>query len=377
MLKDAYLQGSYSDVAYLEARYDAGLAWLWAPDTCGGRQLPGRNQGVLENTLSSAGCPDPRIANMMGYAAAGPVIIEHGSEAQKQRWLRSLFTGAEKWCQLFSEPAAGSDLGAIRTTARRQEGGWVVSGLKSWVSGAADADWGLLLSNTEDAGLTAFAVNMRAARVSVTPVRQMTGAYGFAEVAFDGVYIPDDQVVGGVSGGFRVLLTATSSERQVFLGRVGWDVPLLLEEWRALANEDRMSSLRQEIVKVWSADALQGVHRADGVRATSRSLRGSEAAMLGKVRQTRINQRVSELRMIVSGASGMLLGDGSYDAADGSITRQAEGPAASLLSGRGDTIAGGGTEVLLNMIAERILDLPGEKRTGAQGTKHQSLGSKL
>lgn len=368
-LKDAYLQGLYSDREYLEARYDAGLAWLWAPGTCGGRQLPGRDQGLLENTLSNAGCPDPRVADMMGYAAAGPVIIEHGSEAQKQRWLRSLFTGAEKWCQLFSEPGAGSDLGAIRTTAHRKEGGWVVSGLKSWVSDAVDADWGLLLATTEDAGLTAFVVDMHAARVSVSPIRQMTGAFGFAEVAFDAVFIPEDQVVGGVSGGFRVLLTATSAERQVFLSRVGWDVPLMLEEWRALASESRPAYLRQEIMKVWSADVLQGVQRADGVRATSRSLRGSETALLGKVRQTRINQRVSELRLAVSGANGMLIHEGSYETADGSIMRKAEGPVASLLSGRGDTIAGGGTEVLLNMIAERVLGLPGEKRAGAQGVE--------
>jgi alkylation response protein AidB-like acyl-CoA dehydrogenase len=372
---EAYLTGRISAREYLEERFDQGLAWLWAPDGCGGRGISDVDQGSIENELYEAGCPDPRDANLMGFAAAGPALIEHGNDEQRSRWLRSMFSGAETWCQMFSEPSAGSDLSAMRTLATRCDGGWLVTGLKSWISGAAEAGWGLLLARTEDAGLTAFVLDMRDTRVRVTPVRQITGAYGFAEVVIDGAFIPDAQVLGGVGGGFRVLLTATGAERQAFVGRTGWDTSLLLEEWRALPEDLKHGALRSEIVKVWSADFLQRVRRAGGVRAASIALRGSEEALLGKVRQTRINQKVSELRVGMSGADAMLVGENGYEVAEGSIMRRSESPSASLLSGRGDTIAGGGTELLLNMIAERVLGLPGEKAAQTRGAASQSRSS--
>jgi alkylation response protein AidB-like acyl-CoA dehydrogenase len=137
---------------------------------------------------------------------------------------------------------------------------------------------------------------------------------------------------------------------------------LLLTEWRAATAETRTDSMRQEIVKMWSEDQLQGVSISNGVKATSRSLQGAEAALLGKLRQTRLNQRIAELRVAVAGADAMLVRADGYQAADGARLRRDEDPAASLLASRGDTIAGGGTEVLLNMIAERVLGLPGENK---------------
>jgi alkylation response protein AidB-like acyl-CoA dehydrogenase len=361
-MRDAYLQGTYTESAFLEERFDRGLAWLWAPSGRGGRGIAGRDQRAVENELWSTGCPDPRVLNIMGYAAAGPAIIEHGSAEQADRWLRPLFSGRETWCQMFSEPDAGSDLSSITTTAKRCEGGWLLTGLKTWSSGADKANWGLVLANAGDEGLTAFAVNMSDRGVVKAPVRQMTGAYGFCEVALDSVFVAENQVLGRVGGGFRVLLTATGAERQVFCDRAGWDMTLLLTEWRAATAETRTDSMRQEIVKMWSEDQLQGVSISNGVKATSRSLQGAEAALLGKLRQTRLNQRIAELRVAVAGADAMLVRADGYQAADGARLRRDEDPAASLLASRGDTIAGGGTEVLLNMIAERVLGLPGENK---------------
>jgi alkylation response protein AidB-like acyl-CoA dehydrogenase len=371
-LKDEYLQGLYSARGFLEERYDRGLAWLWAPVGRGGRGLLGRDQRDVENGLWGAGCPDPRLMNLMGYAAVGPAIIEHGSTDQADRWLQRLFSGADIWCQMFSEPSAGSDLSAITTTAKRSEGGWLLSGLKTWSSGADKADWGLVLANAGEAGLTAFAVDMHDSRVITTPIRQMTGAYGFCEVTLAEVFVADDQLVGRLGGGFRVLLTATGAERQVFCDRAGWDVALLLEEWRSLGAADASASLRQEIVKVWSEDRLQGISVSNGVKATSRSLQGAEGALLGKLRQTRLNQRVGELRAAVAGAGAMLISAGGYETADGARLQRDEGPTAALIASRGDTIAGGGTEVLLNMVGERLLGLPGENKGGARAVKRSS-----
>src|SRR5512138_2627291 len=197
---------------FLGAQFDLGLGWVHFPEGNGGLGLSPKLQNVINQRVLAAGGPLPYARNPIGYGMCAPTIVTHGSDAQKQRYLRPLFTGEEVWCQLFSEPGAGSDVASLSTRAVRDGDEWVISGQKVWTTLAHVARWGLLVARTDPdvpkhKGLTYFVVDMQAPGVEVRPLYQITGEAEFNEVYFTDVRIPDAERLGEVGEGWRVSLT--------------------------------------------------------------------------------------------------------------------------------------------------------------------------
>ena len=208
---------------FLRARFDAGLAWVHYPPGLGGLGAPRSLQAIADAELAAAGAPDnnPRRIGI-GLGMAAPTILAFGTPEQQHRWLRPLWTGEQVWCQLFSEPGAGSDLAGLATRAERAGDGWRVSGQKVWTSMAHQARWAILVARTDPdvpkhAGLSYFALDMTAPGVEVRPLRQLTGEAEFNEVFLADAPIPDTDRIGAVGEGWRVA-TATLMNERVAIG---------------------------------------------------------------------------------------------------------------------------------------------------------------
>ena len=311
----------------------AGLGW---PAEYGGRDLPLALQAVWAEELAAAGAPPP--VNFIGEAVAGPAILAHGTDDQRRRDLPPSPGAGEIWCQLFSEPGAGSDLAAVAATAAPHAGGWTVDGHKTWSSGAHCADRGLLLARTDAGvpkhqGLTCFLLDMRQPGVTVRPVRQMTGGSAFDDVLLEGAQVDDDDRLGPAGGGWAVAMTALASERlQLGLGlaRAGAGVDRLLQELRPCDDPVLRQLAAQLVVDTRVAQLL------------GRRTRQGHGAALAKLASGRVSRRYDELVDAMRGAGSMLT--------DGHTLRQLWLPATR--------IAGGTDEVLKNVIAERVLGLP-------------------
>src|SRR2546430_12778097 len=214
-------------LAFLRARFDAGLAWISFPEGLGGLGLPRALQPVVDAEFAAAGAPDNQPLRIgIGLGMAAPTILRHGTDSQRERWLRPLWTGEEVWCQLFSEPGAGSDLASLSTRAARDGDGWAVDGQKVWTSMAHEARWGILLARTDPAapkhdGLSYFACDMTAPGVEVRPLRQITGEAEFNEVFLTEVVLPDALRLGAVGEGWQVALTRLMNERVGIGGGAG------------------------------------------------------------------------------------------------------------------------------------------------------------
>ena len=327
------------------ALVDAGLVMPhWPPPY--GRGAGPVEQLVVDEELAAAGLQRPSL----GIGAwAAPTILLHGDDAQRERFLWPTLRGEITWCQLFSEPGAGSDLASLRTRAERTEGGWVLHGQKVWTSLAAQSDWAICLARTnadapQHQGISYFLVDMATPGIDVRPLRELTGDALFNEVFLDGVLVPDDCLVGEVDGGWPLARTTLSNER-VAIGdsSFGVSVERLL---RVLAERDEGEAVWS---RVGAAVADAGVTKALGLRGTLRSLTGqgpgAESSVL-KLVGVRQRQESAELALDLL-ATDALLGRG-------------EGPSAvqEALVTRCLSIAGGTTQVLRNVAAERILGLP-------------------
>jgi alkylation response protein AidB-like acyl-CoA dehydrogenase len=291
-------------------------------------------------------------------AWALPTLIAHGTEQQQERWVRPTLLGTLSWCQLFSEPGAGSDLANLSTRAEKVEGGYVLNGQKVWTSLAQTADFGICLARTDPdaakhAGITYFIVDMRAEGLDIRPLRELTGAAMFNEVFFNDVFVADDSVVGRPGDGWRIGRTTLANERVSMSSGAafGTGVESLI---RTVARQGEAcpDSLRAELghllVEAQSIALL-------GQRATLRTLSGVDPGSGSSVRKllgVEHEQRVQEMGMALYGADGAVL--------DGKAKRWEEG----FLSTRCLTIAGGTSEVQRNVIAERILGQPKDPEPG-------------
>jgi alkylation response protein AidB-like acyl-CoA dehydrogenase len=340
---------------------EAGLIGIPWPREHGGQGGTLVQQAIAAQEFSRARIPT--LINHIGIGMCGPTVIAHGSDDQKSRYLARLLRADDVWCQLFSEPASGSDLAALRTTAVRDGEDWVVNGQKVWTTLAHVADHGIVLTRTDPerpkhAGLTMFVVDMHAPGVTVRPLRQMAGGSGFNEVFFDDVRIPDGERLGEPGEGWRVALTTLMNER-VAIGGAGSDLGVPVETLAAHAR-DRLPGLPAESQVV----ARQAVGRAvvellatryTGYRRftvlSQGGLPGPEAGA-GKLAGTAAARLAAD-------AGVRLLGDEALYAttADGDDTWQRT--QASL---PGLAIAGGTDQVLRNILGERVLGLPPEPR---------------
>jgi len=355
------------EVTFLGAQYDLGLAWVHFPVGFGGLGLSPGVQGIVNTMLRAAGAPLDVRRNPIGLGMGAPTVVTHGSEAQKRRYLRPLFTGEEVWCQMFSEPGAGSDVADLATRAERDGDEWVVNGQKVWTSYAHQARWGLLVARTDPdvpkhRGLTYFVVDMHAPGVDVRPLRQMTGDAEFNEVYFTNARIPDAERLGEVGNGWHVALTTLMNER-VF---IGGDVP------------PRGSGLIGEAVKIWKERKLDNpAHRdelmklwirADVVRLTNERARqmrtvgapGPEGST-GKLASAELNKDITDFAVTLMGADGLLYGSYEMRRPEPGQDNYSEMPR-MFLRMRANSIEGGTSEIMRNILGERVLGLPGDIR---------------
>ncbi|MBM9464086.1 acyl-CoA dehydrogenase family protein [Aeromicrobium sp. YIM 150415] len=349
------------------AWYDAGLTWVHFPVGLGGSDAPRSLQPTVNRVLRDAGGPEPRTVNSIGYGIVAGTLRRYASPELAARLLRPLATGDEKWCQLFSEPGAGSDLAGLATRAVRDGDGWRVNGQKVWNSHAHIARWAILLARTDPdvpkhKGLTFFIVDMAAPGVEVRPLRQITGRAAFNEVFLDDLHIPDSQRLGAVGEGWIVANSTLGDERTSLGDRVSARgsgvIGDALSLWAA-HPERHTPALRDRLTRLWV--------RAEGQRLTGDRARvaaragvvGPESAII-KLLNSELAQAVHEFCMELLGPEGMLIDTYSLDALD-----DESGPAAiqrKYLRSRATTLEGGTSEIMRNVIGERVLKLPQELR---------------
>jgi alkylation response protein AidB-like acyl-CoA dehydrogenase len=350
---------------FLRARFDAGLAWVWFPEGLGGLGVARELQQVVEREL--AGTPQINTGVQgIGLGMAAPTILAFGTEEQKRRFLRPLWTGEEIWCQLFSEPGAGSDLATLATRAVRDGDEWVVDGQKVWTSGAHHARWGILVTRTDPdvpkhRGMTYFVCDMHASGVEVRPLRQITGEAEFNEVFLTGVRLSDDLRLGEVGDGWRVAQTTLMNERVAIGGapvrRGGGMVGPVLDAWHA-RPELRTHDLHQRLLALW---VEAEVTRLSGARLREQLVAGQPGPEGSGMKLS-----FAKLNQALSGFEVEFERDLGYD--DWTFRRSEDvdfygrGPGYRYLRAKGNSIEGGTSEILRNIIAERVLGLPSEPR---------------
>jgi 3-oxochol-4-en-24-oyl-CoA dehydrogenase len=353
-----------SDIEFRERRFDAGLAFVSFRPGCGGRGLDPALEPFVEQRFLDAGAPDTRMRNIVGLGLAAPTLHAHGN-IEQLKLLRPLYSGEHVWCQLFSEPGAGSDLASLATRAKDVGDHYVVNGQKVWTSYAHVARWGLLLARTDPdlpkhEGLTYFILDMRAQGVEVRGLRQITGESGFNEVFLTDVRVPKASVLGAPGAGWRIAMTTLMNERIAPAGRPAamGEGPIaeaiaIYEE--AVCAETADAADRDRLMQLWN-----------GVEAARLMSRRASAGPLGSIVKLQLAETVRavyEYCLDLQGPDALLI-DGYTDHRPEVVTPLGGGhPGKAYLRSIANSIEGGTSEVLKGVLAERVLHLPAEPRT--------------
>jgi alkylation response protein AidB-like acyl-CoA dehydrogenase len=328
-----------------EAGY-AGLSW---PEEYGGRGATLIEQALFNEEMVRARAP--MTANVLGLVMGGPVVIAHGTEEQKERFLEPILTAEEIWCQGFSEPESGSDLASLKTKAVKSNGEWVVTGQKVWTTFAHEAKYCMLVARTDfDApkhkGLTYFIMDMEQEAVQVRPLRQITGEAEFNELFIEEARIPDENVIGGEGNGWMVAITTLMHERAGLGFGSAIQLKIAIGELMDLARErgvDRDPVIRQKIAQLYiEAECLRLTASRGLTQQMKTGIPGPEGSLV-KWQWSDSNQAMTELAMDIMGADAPVVDDKwTY----------------RFLRARANSIEGGTTEILKNIVAERVLGLP-------------------
>ena len=379
---------------FLRAQFDAGLAWVHFPAGLGGLDAPREQQRIVDDALAAAGAPANDFQRIgIGLGMAAPTILAHGTDEQRRRFLRPLWTGEEVWCQLFSEPGAGSDLAGLGTKAVRENAGgsaggsagsgesgesggsgdWIVTGQKVWTSMAHEARWGILIARTDPdvpkhRGLTYFLCDMIDPGIQVRPLRQLTGEAEFNEVFLNEVRIPDAHRLGPVGAGWAVAQTTLMNERVAIGGgarpREGGMIGVVAQQWRKRPDL-RDPAAHDTLLHLWV--------QAEAARLTATRLRqqlnagtpGPEGSAV-KLAFARLNQEISGFELDLLGEEGLRHDHWSTEdwSTDRPSVAEWTGRTAGYryLRAKGNSIEGGTSEILRNIVAERVLGLPPEIR---------------
>jgi len=363
------------DVEFRGARFDAGLAWVHHPVGAGGLGLDRSLNGHVEQRFRAAGARPPEPTTFFMFLA-GPTIATHGTPEQHARFLRPMFTGEEKWCQLFSEPGAGSDFAGLACRAVKDGEEWVVNGQKVWNTLAHLADWGMLVTRSnpdlpKHKGMTYFAVDMRSPGVEVRPLRQITGEAEFNEVYFTDARIPDANRIGAEGEGWRVSLTTLMNERTAIGGggasgggkpRRGGAANDAVTIWKQLPADEQTAVRRDELMRLW----VRGeVGRLTNVRAAEAARHGNPGpeGSVSKLEFSMFNQALYNFCIDLLGMDGQVDYDYTFRRPDElDATGSGKGLQYAFLRVRANSIEGGTSEVLRNILGEQVLGLPGEPR---------------
>jgi alkylation response protein AidB-like acyl-CoA dehydrogenase len=361
------------------AQYDRGLAWVHFPEGFGGLGLEPQLQRHVDKRLRTAGARAPHGTLFFGLSLAGPTVVTHGSDELRRRALRPMFTGEEIWCQLFSEPGAGSDLAGLATRAVRDGDEWVVNGQKVWNTLAHVADRGMLVARTDPElpkhkGLTYFMLDMHEPGVEVRPLRQITGEAEFNEVYMTDARIADADRIGEIGDGWRVSMTTLMNERTTIGAATGGsndsrrDGPVrvapiqeALDLWSKSPNHDAAS--RDRLAKLWIDNEVLRLTNQRAAAAGRKGNPGPEGS-IAKLALANMNKATYEFCIDLLGANGLIDYDYSFKRPDEAGLDAPLGSARKMfLRTRANSIEGGTSEIMRNILGERILGLPGEPRT--------------
>jgi alkylation response protein AidB-like acyl-CoA dehydrogenase len=363
----AFLRRWQSDLAR------AGWVGVTWPAAYGGRGLGPAANFVVQEELARARAPE--LVGRIGVNLAGPTLLAHGTEAQKARWLAPILAADDLWCQLFSEPDAGSDLASVRTTARRAGDGYVLNGRKVWTSYAQFADWGLCLARSDaDApkhkGLSCLVVDMRAPGVEVHPLVQVTGEAEFNEVTFDDVVVPVDNRVGADGQGWAVDGSTLSHERGVNPRQLVIHMQHLEELLRLATSSGAFDDarLRRRLTQAYVEVRLFQLHNWRSLSRLEKGLEPGPEGSILKLYWSEMSQRLHALALDVLGPAAPLWRGAAANPGDGSWQR-------AWLYYRAASIFAGTNEIQRNVVGERVLGLPREP-AGAPAGKEAVRGGR-
>ncbi len=339
-----------------------GVAW---PEHYGGRGGGAIEHYIVTEELARARAPE--LVGRIGVNLLGPTVLAHGTDAQRERFLPTILDATRIWCQLFSEPGAGSDLASLRTSATRIEGGWLLNGQKVWTSYAQFADWGACLARSnpdpaakQQAGITYFIVDMRDPGVDVRPLRQITDESEFNEVFLTDVFVPDDRVIGAVHDGWRVANSTLTHERGVNPRQLVIHTQLIDELWK-LAHDNGALDDPRIAPRLAQAFVELRVFQLHNQRAVSRTATGRDPGPVGSINKlwwSEMSKRLHDTVMAVVGEASPLWRDATDNPGDGAWQR-------SWLYYQASSIWAGTNEIQRNIIGERTLGLPREPRAAS------------
>jgi alkylation response protein AidB-like acyl-CoA dehydrogenase len=359
---------------FLGEQFDRGLAWLHYPEGFGGLGLTPNEQQLAQSRLAAGGAPVSGLRNPIGYGMCAPTILAHGTDEQKTRYLRPLFSTEEIWCQLFSEPGSGSDVASLSSRAVRDGDEWVLNGQKVWTTLAHLSRFGLLLARTnpdvpKHKGITAFLIDMKAPGVDVRPLYQITGEAEFNEVFFTDVHMPDSARLGAEGDGWRVAVTTLMNERVSIGGGVsrrgGGPIADALRIWKERWSGDsspHAQALRDRLVSSWIRSEVLSMTNQRAAQVRRAGTPGPEGSV-AKLAFAEENQRVYELCIDLLGAGGMLYPAGYPMIRPDFVGMGSSDVHKSFLRVRANSIEGGTSEVMRNILGERVLGLPGDVRS--------------
>ena len=358
-------------IEWRERLVDSGWAVpSWSPDWFG-RGLPAWADRVAHGAIRHAGGVATPLGG--GFGLAAPTMYDHASDELKSRFLRDTLTGAVTWCQLFSEPGAGSDLAGLQCTAVRDGDEWVVNGQKVWNTLAHIADFGMLVTRTDPEapkhkGMTYFALDMASEGVEVRPLRQITGEAEFNEVYMTDVRVPDAHRVGAVGEGWRASLTTLMNERNA-IGGGGGGAPKrgaaandAVEVWQQMDESRQDAATKDRLMQFW-VEAEVG--RLTNMRASQNAKSGNPGPemSIAKLAFSELNKGLYEFCMDLMGADALIEYDYTFRRPEQSVASGgAHGLRYAFLRVRANSIEGGTSEIMRNILGEQVLGLPGEPR---------------
>jgi len=363
--------------AFRGAQYDHGLAWVHFPSGYGGLGLNPKMQAIVNDELrkSAKTVYEDLMINPIGIGMGAPVVLTHGSEQMKQTLLKRIFTGEDIWCQLFSEPGAGSDVAGLSSRAVRDGDDWVVNGQKVWTTLAHVSRWGMLVTRTnpdvpKHKGMSYFLLDMKAPGVEVRPLYQITGEAEFNEVFLNDVRIPNEHMLGAEGDGWKVAITTLMNERTALGGgsgrRGGGPVSVLFKLWKdrdsAAAPADAM--LRDRITKLYIESELLRL-TSQRARAAGKAGTPGPEGSVGKLAQAELHKKIWECGLDLLGPDALIYEPGYELRRPAGDERQTPLLHAKyqFLRSRANSIEGGTSEIMRNILGERVLGLPGEPRS--------------
>ena len=347
--------------AWQSKLFDAGWACMWWPKAYGGREATPIQRVIWSQEVEKYNAPDGFF--IIGQGMCAPTLMAFASDADKDRHLKRIARGDDIWCQLFSEPVAGSDLAGIRTRAERDGDGWVINGQKIWTSGAHYSDYGIIITRTDPTvakhkGLTMFWLSMKTPGIEIRPIKQINGDRAFNEVYFTDVRIPDSQRLGEVGQGWQVSLVTLMNERLAVGGSLATGADSLMKVAAGLEIDGepamKNAAVREKLAEWYTQ--LSGL-KYTGMRMVSALSRGETPgpeASISKVVVARCNQDMASFAIDLEDMGG-IIDDASINSLQGQFQRL-------FMRSPANRIEGGSDEILRNIIAERVLGMPADIR---------------